>query len=121
MIKLHQVSKLYNNAIPALAEINLNIAKGEFVFITGPSGAGKTTLLKIIFSSVRPTSGEIIVNGINIARISDSAIPFFRRKIGVVYQDFKLIEDDSHQSGKFAGFPPKAPEEYTRYTGIVWQ
>jgi cell division transport system ATP-binding protein len=91
MIKLHQVSKLYDSRTPALIDINLQINKADFVFITGPSGAGKTTLLKLMFSSERPTKGEIVVNGINIARIKPSGIPFFRRKAGVVYQDFKLI------------------------------
>jgi len=91
MIRLHQVSKLYNNNIPALTDINLKINKGDFVFITGPSGAGKTTLLKLIFSAERPSKGEIVVNGINLARIKTSAIPYFRRKTGVVFQDFKLI------------------------------
>ncbi len=91
MIQLHQVSKLYGSNIPALSDISLTIPKGEFVFVTGPSGAGKTTLLKLIFSSERPSQGEIVVDGVNIARIKQSAIPYFRRKIGVVFQDFKLI------------------------------
>ena len=92
MIQLHQVSKYYDAALPALLDINIKINKGGFVFITGPSGAGKSTLLKLIFSSERPTKGEIIVNGINIARIKPSEIPYFRRRIGVVFQDFKLIK-----------------------------
>jgi len=90
MITLHQVSKVYN-ITPALSDINLTIPKGDFVFLTGPSGAGKTTLLKLIFSSERPTSGEIIVNGINITRVKPSGIPYLRRRFGVVFQDFKLI------------------------------
>ena len=91
MIQLHQVSKLYDNNIPALKDISLKINKGEFFFINGPSGAGKTTLLKLIFSAEKPTKGEIIVNGVNIARIKNISIPYFRRKTGVVFQDFKLI------------------------------
>jgi len=91
MIQLHQVTKLYDSNSPALKDINLKINKGAFVFVTGPSGAGKTTLLRLMFSSERPTKGEIIVNGVNIARIKPSGIPAFRRKAGVVYQDFKLI------------------------------
>ncbi|MCP4714248.1 MAG: cell division ATP-binding protein FtsE [Deltaproteobacteria bacterium] len=91
MIQLHQVFKYYDTNLPALADITLKIKKGDFVFITGPSGAGKTTLLKLMFSSEKPTRGEIIVNGINIARIKASGIPAFRRQAGVVYQDFKLI------------------------------
>ncbi|MCX8044944.1 MAG: cell division ATP-binding protein FtsE [Desulfobacterota bacterium] len=90
MIEFHNVSKCYNST-PALSDINLTINKGDFVFLTGPSGAGKTTLLKLIFLSERPTEGEIIVNGVNITRMKSSAIPHFRRKLGVVFQDFKLL------------------------------
>lgn len=90
MIEFHQVSKVYTTTA-ALQDINLKINKGDFVFLTGPSGAGKTTLLKLILLSERPTKGEIIVNGINITRLKPSAIPYLRRKIGVVFQDFKLI------------------------------
>jgi len=90
MIEFHHVSKLYHTT-PALSDINLKINKGDFAFLTGPSGAGKTTLLKLIFSSERPSNGEIIVNGVNITRLKPSAIPYLRRKIGVVFQDFKLI------------------------------
>ncbi len=92
MIHIHQASKYYNNAIPALVDISFKINKGDFVFITGPSGAGKTTLLRLMFCAERPSSGEIILNGVNISRIKPSAIPALRRSIGVVFQDFKLID-----------------------------
>jgi cell division transport system ATP-binding protein len=91
MIQLYQVHKLYDNNLPALVNISLRIEKGDFVFITGASGAGKTTLIKLIFSAERPTKGEIIVNGVNLSRANSSAIPLLRRKIGVVFQDFKLL------------------------------
>ena len=91
MIELHKVSKYYNSTIPALYDVSMKINKGDFVFLTGPSGAGKTTLLKLLFLSERPNSGKIIVNGTDISSLKPSAIPHFRRKIGVVYQDFKLI------------------------------
>jgi cell division transport system ATP-binding protein len=91
MIELHQVSKYYTSTIPALFDVSLKINKGDFVFLTGPSGAGKTTLLKLLFLSERPNSGKIIVNGTDISHLKPSAIPHFRRSIGVVYQDFKLI------------------------------
>lgn len=91
MIELHQVSKSYDNSIAALIDINLKINKGDFVFITGPSGAGKTTILKLLSSAEKPTKGEVIVNGLNITRIRPSAVPYFRRQLGVVFQDFKLI------------------------------
>ncbi len=93
IIQLHQVSKLYGTNMQALTDINLKINKADFVFITGPSGAGKTTLLRLIFSAERPSSGEILVNGVNIARIKPSLIPYFRRKTGVVFQDFMLIKN----------------------------
>jgi cell division transport system ATP-binding protein len=71
--------------------VSLEVEKGEFVFLTGPSGAGKTTLLKLIFCAERTQRGQILVNGRNIARIRDSAVPYLRRNIGVVFQDFKLL------------------------------
>jgi cell division transport system ATP-binding protein len=95
MIKLHRVTKYYENKIAAINDINLNINKGEFVFITGPSGAGKSTLIKLIFSSERPNTGEIVVNNENITRMSSKKIPYFRRKVGVVFQDFKIIQNRS--------------------------
>ncbi len=95
MIKLHRVSKYYENKIPALNDINLQINKGSFVFITGASGAGKSTLMKLIFSSERPNKGEIVVNNKNITRMSPNEIPYFRRKVGVVFQDFKIIQNRS--------------------------
>jgi len=91
MIQMFHVSKSYGSDAPALVDINLDIQKGEFVFLTGPSGAGKTTLLKLIFCAELPTSGQLLVTGRNVARISRSAIPYLRRRIGVVFQDFKLL------------------------------
>jgi len=84
---------LYKNFGPnrALSDINLRIHKGEFVFISGPSGAGKTTLLRLIFGAERPTSGHILINGINLNRISRLKLDLLRRKIGFVFQDFKLL------------------------------
>ena len=95
MIKLHRITKYYENKIPAINNINLSIRKGEFVFITGPSGAGKSTLIKLIFSSEQPNTGEIVVNNENITRMSSKEIPYFRRKVGVVFQDFKIIQNRS--------------------------
>lgn len=91
MIQLFHVYKAYPGDPPALADINLNIEKGEFVFLTGPSGAGKTTLLKLIFLAERATSGQILVGGRNVARLRESGVPYLRRNIGVVFQDFKLL------------------------------
>ena len=95
MIKLHRITKYYENKMPAINDINLSIRKGEFVFITGPSGAGKSTLIKLIFSSEQPNTGEIVVNNENITRMSSKEIPYFRRKVGVVFQDFKIIQNRS--------------------------
>ncbi|MBX5482610.1 MAG: cell division ATP-binding protein FtsE [Myxococcaceae bacterium] len=91
MIQLFHIYKAYPGDPPALSDINLSIDKGEFVFLTGPSGAGKSTLLKLLFLAERPTRGQILIGGRNIARLRDSGIPFLRRNIGVVFQDFKLL------------------------------
>jgi cell division transport system ATP-binding protein len=79
----------------ALKEIDLRIRTGEFVFITGPSGAGKTTLLRLIFGAEPPTEGQIVINGINLSRISGTKLDLLRRKIGFVFQDFKLLSRGS--------------------------
>ncbi len=91
MIQLFHVYKSFGSTNPALIDISLTVKKGGFVFITGPSGAGKTTLLKIIFCAEKPTSGNALVNGRNLNRIKDRELAFLRRRIGVVFQDFKLI------------------------------
>jgi cell division transport system ATP-binding protein len=92
MIETFHVTKTYEQGDrPALRDISLRIDKGELVFLTGPSGAGKSTLLKLIFAAERPSSGQILVNGRNIARLRPRQIPLLRREIGVVFQDFKLI------------------------------
>ncbi|MBW1702523.1 MAG: cell division ATP-binding protein FtsE [Deltaproteobacteria bacterium] len=88
-----QLFHLYKNFGPniALNDINLRVREGEFVFVSGPSGAGKTTLLRLIFGAERPTSGHILINGINLNRISRLKLDLLRRKIGFVFQDFKLL------------------------------
>ncbi|MBI5345245.1 MAG: cell division ATP-binding protein FtsE [Deltaproteobacteria bacterium] len=91
MIELYHVTKSYDGAARALDDVTLKIAKGEFLFITGPSGAGKSTLLKIMFGAESPTDGQIIIEGRNYFRIPRREIPPFRRRIGFVFQDFKLL------------------------------
>ena len=91
MIQLYHVYKNYSPNHQALTDVNFQIEKGEFVFIFGPSGAGKTTLLKLLFCAENPTKGQVIVNGKNIASIKSSTIPLLRRRIGFVFQDFKLL------------------------------
>jgi cell division transport system ATP-binding protein len=90
MIQLFHVFKNFGSNV-ALHDVDLRIREGEFVFITGPSGAGKTTLLRLIFGAERPASGQILINGINLSRISRTKLDFLRRKIGFVFQDFKLL------------------------------
>ncbi len=91
MIQLFHVTKEYPGESPALQDVTLGVDKGEFVFLTGPSGAGKSTLLKLIFCDEPATSGQLLVFGKNIAKIRKRAIPYLRRNIGVVFQDFKLL------------------------------
>ena len=91
MLELYRLFKLYQGDVPALDDVNLVVGKGEFVFLTGPSGAGKSTLLRLIMAAEEPTRGQIIVGGRNLARIDHRGIPFLRRNIGVVFQDFKLL------------------------------
>ena len=91
MIRLFHVYKSFGSKNPALIDISLTVPKGEFVFVTGPSGAGKTTLLKIIFCAEKPTSGHALVDGRNLTRIKDGELSSLRRRIGVVFQDFKLL------------------------------
>lgn len=92
MISFHHVYKRYGPNITALHDVTFSVEKGEFIFITGASGAGKTTLLRMIFREDVPSEGQILVEGKNLTAIPNSKIPFIRRSIGVVFQDFKLIE-----------------------------
>ncbi len=93
MILLDRVTKKYKNKAAALERINLHVEAKEFVVIVGPSGAGKSTLLKLLTREEKPSSGKIIVGGIDYERLKDKDIPYLRRKIGVVFQDFKLLEN----------------------------
>ncbi|HHL39203.1 MAG TPA: cell division ATP-binding protein FtsE [Deltaproteobacteria bacterium] len=95
MIQLFHVSKHYEGGFRALTDVSLKVGKGEFVFVTGPSGAGKTTLLKIMFGTEQPTDGHIIIDGRNYDRIPQAQIHHLRRRIGFVFQDFKLIAKKS--------------------------
>jgi cell division transport system ATP-binding protein len=109
-VRTYHVSKSYIAGSFALRDLTLEVKKGEFVFLTGSSGAGKTTLLKLLFAAERPDEGQILVLGRNIARLRESGIPALRRRIGVVFQDYKLlnlltIEDNVAIALEVAGAP----------------
>lgn len=93
MIELKDVKKEYSKGISALNGINLKIEQGEFVFIVGDSGSGKSTLIKLLMKEIEPTEGTLIVNGQNLGRMKHRHIPKYRRGIGVVFQDFRLLKD----------------------------
>lgn len=95
MLKLEDVFKTYENGTKALKGVNLTINDGEFVFVVGPSGSGKSTIIKMLTAEVRPTSGKVTVNGYDIGSIRQREIPYLRRTVGVVFQDFRLIENKS--------------------------
>ena len=95
MVRLVDVYKAYDNGTKALRGVTLRIDDGEFVFLVGPSGSGKSTIIKLLTSEIRPTEGKVTVNGYNINTIKTSAIPMLRRTLGVIFQDFRLIEKKS--------------------------
>ena len=92
VIRLKDVEKEYENGTHALRGISLTIEDGEFVFLVGPSGSGKSTIIKLLTGEIEPSSGRVIVNGFSMTNISDRQIPLLRRTIGVIFQDFRLIE-----------------------------
>ena len=95
MIRMSDVSMVYDNGTRAVHKATLRIDEGEFVFLTGASGSGKSTLIKLLTGEIRPTEGRIVVNNYNISNIKKREIPYLRRTLGVVFQDFRLIADKS--------------------------
>ena len=91
MIKFENVSKIYENNVKALSDINIEIGAGEFVFLVGPSGSGKSTFIKMLLKEVEPTNGKVIVGSTDLSKLTRKQIPYFRRKVGMVFQDFRLI------------------------------
>jgi cell division transport system ATP-binding protein len=91
MIQLYNVCMSYQKEATALTEFSLKVPKGDFLYLTGPSGAGKSTLLKLLYGAVKPSRGQILINGMNVTRMRSWRIPMLRRKLGIVFQDFKLI------------------------------
>jgi cell division transport system ATP-binding protein len=90
-IELRHIYKVYKNGVSALADVNLTIKKGEFVFIIGESGSGKSTLTKLLYREEKPNRGEVLVGGVNVSKLRNGNVYKLRRKIGVVFQDFKLL------------------------------
>ena len=91
LIEVKNCYKIYNNGVTAVADLNLSIKKGEFVFLIGASGSGKSTLIKMLYREEKPTKGSVIVGGINVAKLRNSKVYKLRRKLGIVFQDFKLL------------------------------
>lgn len=110
MITFEHVSKEYVEGVPALHDISLHINAGEFVFIMGDSGSGKSTLIKLLTKELEPTKGRIIVNKKELAKVSHRNIPYYRRNIGCVFQDFRLLKDrDVYENVAFAQRVVSAP------------
>ena len=92
MVRLIDVQKEYDNGTKALKGVNLRIDDGEFVFLVGPSGSGKSTVIKLITAEIAPTEGRLMVNGYNLNNIRPRQVPYMRRTLGIIFQDFRLIE-----------------------------
>ncbi len=93
MIHMKDVTKVYDNGTTALNHVNVDIEKGEFVFVVGPSGAGKSTFIRMLLRETLPTSGSLIVNGRDVVHMRDSEVPYLRRGLGVIFQDYRLLPD----------------------------
>ena len=125
MIEFRNVSKVYNNGTEALHNINLKVEKGEFVFIVGSSGAGKRPFLKLINCEERPNEGQVLIDGQDISHIRKGKIPYVRRKMGLVFQDFRLIDhmtvyDNVAFAMRVVGASPKAIKKRVPYIlGLV--
>ena len=91
LIELRDVSKRYPNGVTALCDVNLQISKGEFVFVIGASGSGKSTLIKLLYRQEKPTKGDVYVGGINVSKLKNRKVYKIRRKLGIVFQDYKLL------------------------------
>lgn len=115
MIQVHQVSFSYNE-LSVLEKVSFRVERGEFVFLVGPSGAGKTTLLRLLYADLMPVAGDLSVVGQKLARLDKVSLPYFRQKIGLVFQDFKFLVDKTIQENlalpqKLVGVAPRVVEE----------
>ena len=103
MIIMSGITKRYGNGLVALRDTNIHIKKGEFVFVVGPSGAGKSTFIKMLFREVLPTTGNLFVNGLNVTSMPENEVPYLRRSLGVIFQDYRLLPDRTvHDNIAFA-------------------
>ena len=93
MIQMREVCKTYDTGVVALSHVNVDIQKGEFVFVVGPSGAGKSTFIKMLFREELPTEGRLLVNGHDVVEMDRSEVPYLRRELGVIFQDYRLLPD----------------------------
>ena len=91
MIKLENITKVYKTGVRAVNNMNVNIGPGEFVYVIGPTGAGKSTFIKLLYREEKATSGKVIVAGEDVSKIKDRKVPYFRRNIGIVFQNFRLL------------------------------
>ncbi len=115
MLLMSGVSKTYRNGSVALKNIDLHIKPGEFVFIVGPSGAGKSTFIKMLFKEVLPTTGKIYVDGVDVLALTDKEVPFLRRQLGIIFQDYRLLPDRTvYDNVAFAMQVIEAPPVKTR-------
>ena len=100
-IELHNVSKIYKNGVTALADVSLNIKKGEFVFLIGHTASGKSTLAKLFYREERPTKGDVYVGGVNVSKLRNSKVFKLRRKIGIVFQNINIISSATCSMKKY--------------------
>ena len=115
MIEFKNVSKVYDNGSIALDQVSLHIGKGEFVFVVGASGAGKSTLIRLLSHEELPTKGSVLVNGIEVNRLAKKSVPYLRRKMGIVFQDFRLLPNKTAQENvAFAMEVIEAPRRVIR-------
>ena len=115
MIEFKNVSKVYDNGSIALDQVSLHIGKGEFVFVVGASGAGKSTLIRLLSHEELPTEGSVLVNGIEVNRLAKKSVPYLRRKMGIVFQDFRLLPNKTAQENvAFAMEVIEAPRRVIR-------
>ena len=117
VITLDRVSKSYSSGSPALDNVSLTIKKGEFVFIVGPSGAGKSTFMRMLLHETLPTSGTVIINGYNITKMKRQDIPYLRRSLGIVFQDYRLLPDKTvYENIAFAMRVIEAPRRLIQHS-----